>query len=39
VEEKRNTEWVFVGKPEGRLPLGRPRCRCEYNIKMAVKEV
>jgi hypothetical protein len=39
VEEKRNTEGVVVGKPEGRLPLGGPRRRCEYNIKMAVKEM
>jgi hypothetical protein len=23
-----------VGKPEGRRPLGRPRRRCEDNIKM-----
>ena len=24
---------VLVGKPEGKRPLGRPRCRWEYNIK------
>jgi hypothetical protein len=23
-----------VGKTEGKKPLGRPRRRCEYNIKM-----
>jgi Zn ribbon nucleic-acid-binding protein len=23
-----------VGKPEGRGLLGKPRCRCEDNIKM-----
>jgi len=39
VEKKRNTEGVAMGKPEGSLPLGRPRRRCEYNIKMAVKEM
>ena len=30
---------VLVGKPEVKRPLGRPRCRCEYNIKMDRKEV
>ena len=25
---------VLVGKPEGRRPLGRPRCRCVDNIRM-----
>jgi hypothetical protein len=39
VEQKIYTEGVVVGKPEGRLPLGRPRRRCDYNIKMAVKEI
>jgi hypothetical protein len=29
---------VLVGKPEGRKPLGRPRCRREYN-KMDLKDV
>ena len=24
---------VFVGKPVGKRPLGRPRLRWEYNIK------
>jgi len=28
-----------VGKPEGKRPLGRPRCRWEDNIKMEVQEV
>jgi hypothetical protein len=27
VGEKRNTCRFLVGKPEGRRPLGRPRCR------------
>jgi hypothetical protein len=25
---------ILVGRPEGRRPLGRPRCRWEDNIKM-----
>jgi len=28
-----------VGKPEGKRPLGRPRCRWEDNIKMHLQEV
>jgi hypothetical protein len=28
-----------VGKPEGRRPLGRPRCRWEDNIKMDLWDV
>jgi hypothetical protein len=30
---------VLVGKPGGRRPLGRPRRRWEYNIKMDLREV
>jgi hypothetical protein len=30
---------VLVGKPEGKRPLGRPRCRWEDNIKMDIQEV
>jgi phage gp36-like protein len=32
-------ERVMVGKPEGKKPLGRPRRRCEVNIKMNLQEV
>jgi hypothetical protein len=28
-----------VRKPEGKRPLGRPRCRLEDNIKMDLQEV
>ena len=30
---------VLVGKPEGKRPLVRPRCRWEDNIKMDLREV
>ena len=30
---------VLVGKPEGERPLGRPRRRSNYNIKMKIQEV
>ena len=29
---------VFVGKPEGKTPLGNPRRRREYNIKMDLQK-
>jgi hypothetical protein len=28
-----------VGKPEGKKPLGRPRCRRMDNIKMNLREI
>jgi hypothetical protein len=37
--ESRGVYRVFVGKPEGKRPLGRPRCRWENNIKMDLQEV
>ena len=30
---------VLVGKPEVKRPLGRPRHRCEDNIKMDLQDV
>ena len=30
---------VLVGKPEGKILLGRPRSRWEDNIKMDIREV
>jgi len=37
--EGRDVHRVLVGKPEGKRPLGRPRRRWEYNIKMDLREV
>jgi hypothetical protein len=37
--EKRNAYRLFVGKPEGKRPLGRPRCRWVDNIKMDLLEI
>jgi hypothetical protein len=34
----KNPYRIFVGKPEGRRPLGRPRRRWVDNIKMDVIE-
>jgi hypothetical protein len=37
--EDRGVYRVLVGKPEVKIPLGRPRRRWEDNIKMDLKEV
>jgi hypothetical protein len=37
--EKWNVYRLLVGKPEGKRPLGRPRCRCMDNIKMDLLEI
>ena len=37
--EDRGVHRVLVGKPEGKRPLGRPRCKWEDNIKMDLQEV
>ena len=37
--ETRSVYRVLVGKPEGKIPLGRPRRRREDNIKMDLQEV
>ncbi|KAJ4432053.1 hypothetical protein ANN_20667 [Periplaneta americana] len=37
--ESRNAYGVLVGRPEGKRPLARPRCRWEDNIKMDLREV
>jgi hypothetical protein len=37
--EKRNAYSLLVGKPEGKRPLGRPRCRWVDNIKMDLLEI
>ncbi|KAJ4429695.1 hypothetical protein ANN_21896 [Periplaneta americana] len=39
MDESRNACRVLVGRPEGKRPLGRPRCRWEDNIKMDLREV
>jgi hypothetical protein len=37
--EGRVVYWVLVGKPEGKIPLGRPRRRWKDNIKADLREV
>jgi hypothetical protein len=38
IREKRNAYRIFVGKPERKGPLGRPRCRWVENIKIDLRE-
>jgi hypothetical protein len=36
---KRNAYRILMAKSEGKRPLGRPRPRCENNIKINFREV
>jgi hypothetical protein len=37
--EMRNAYKILVGKPEEKRPFGRPRRRCEDNIRMDLREI
>jgi hypothetical protein len=37
MEEKRHAYRILVGNPEGKRPLGRPKRRWVYNIKMNLR--
>jgi hypothetical protein len=37
--EKRNVYRLFIGKPEGKRPLGRPRCTWINNTKIGLLEI
>jgi hypothetical protein len=39
MEEERKLYKVLVGKPEGKRPLGRPRCKWENGIRMDLWEI
>jgi hypothetical protein len=39
MREKNNAYRIFVGKPEGKRPLERPRRRWEDNIYMDLSEI
>jgi hypothetical protein len=39
VGKKRNAYRIFVGKPEGKRPLARPRRRWVGNIKINLREI
>ena len=37
--ERRGAYRIWVGRPEGRRPLGRPRLRWEDNIKVELEDL
>jgi hypothetical protein len=37
--EERNACRLLMGKPEGKRPLGKPRCRCVDNSKMDLGKI
>jgi len=39
METIRNAHNISVGKPEGKRPFRRPRCRWEDNIDMDLREI
>jgi hypothetical protein len=39
VGDIRNAYKIFVGKPEGKGPLGTPRCRRENSITVYIKGI
>jgi len=38
MEERRGVYRVLVGKPKGKKPVGRPRCRWEDNLKLDLQD-
>jgi hypothetical protein len=36
---QRNAYRILVGNPEGKRPLGRPRCRWVDSLKMDLREI
>jgi hypothetical protein len=39
IGETKNAYRILVGEPEGKRPLGRPRCTWVDNIKMDLGEI
>ena len=39
MEEGRSVFKIVTGKPTGKRPLGRPRCRWQDTIRMDLKEI
>jgi hypothetical protein len=38
MREGKSVHRVLVGRPKGKRPLGRPRCRWEHSIKMDLRQ-
>ena len=39
MEKYKNAYRILVGKPQGKRSSGRPRCRCQDNITLDLREV
>ena len=39
MEKGKSAFKILTGKPTGKRPLGRPRCRWEDNIRMDLEEI
>ena len=39
MEEGRSAFKILTGKPTGKRPLGRPRCRWEENVRIDLEEI
>ena len=39
MEEGRSAFQIVTGKPTGKRPLGRPRCKWEDNFRMKLEEI
>jgi hypothetical protein len=37
--ERRDKNWIFIRKPEGKKLLGKPKYRWENNIKAGLQEI
>jgi hypothetical protein len=38
LKKTRNILNIFVGKPQWKRSLGKPKSRCEYNIEIGLKK-
>jgi hypothetical protein len=39
MREGKSVHRVFIGRPKGKRPLGRPTCMWEDNVKMGLREI
>jgi hypothetical protein len=39
MKKKRNAYRILMGEPEGKRPLGRPRCRWEDTVRIYLREI
>jgi hypothetical protein len=39
LREERKLYKILVGKTEGKRPIERPRCRCEYGIGLDLRQI